>query len=379
MNKESSRSDVASYPSDIMDLTLVSRGDDVTAMTDVSEASSLVNMTSGDTPRTREAVPSGVETWKSHPQAQIASFIYSYHPRLFVAIGFPGNLLSLITILRMKPRSRPSIYVAVLAVTDTLCLTCDILDSEFTRYDVAMGNVGCKLLTFTAHLSVMYASGTLVMMNVERFLAVWMPLKVGTLCTDRTLALALGLVLFGFMALNSFHLVAVSGLKLKGTFGCSYKEEYHYFKEYVWAYVGALFYALLPCILLIIFNILIVLGIKRAGHVQRQLTEGSQGLNKVKDQAMEQVRQQRQITLMLVMTSVVFVILIFPYCIYFIYEPYWRTQANDDAGMANFFLTSQIVRVLANFNHVVNFFIYFISTKKFRESFLEVICFCRKS
>ena len=50
--------------------------------------------------------------------------------------------------------------------------------------------------------------------------------------------------------------------------------EYSEFVNYVWYWLDGSFFALLPCLLLIIFNTLIIVGIRRAASIQRQLTEG---------------------------------------------------------------------------------------------------------
>ena len=50
--------------------------------------------------------------------------------------------------------------------------------------------------------------------------------------------------------------------------------EYSQFVNYVWYWLDGTFFALLPCLLLVIFNTLIIVGIRRAASIQRQLTEG---------------------------------------------------------------------------------------------------------
>ena len=58
-------------------------------------------------------------------------------------------------------------------------------------------------------------------------------------------------------------------------------------------------------------------------------------------QAAEKVRQQRQITIMLVIVCVVFVFLMMPVCIFFIYKPYW-TYTPYTVEDANFKVTEQV-------------------------------------
>ncbi|XP_076455777.1 uncharacterized protein LOC143290310 [Babylonia areolata] len=304
---------------------------------------------------------------ESYPQYWVGYFIYYHFLVIIPIVGFPGNFL------------RSSIYVAALAVTDTLCLTDKIVFMHVERYNLDVGAIGCKLLFFTASLLAMYASWLVVLMTVERFLAVWLPLKVGTLCTDRTLALALALPLSLVTSLSLTYFAFIDGFWRNGQFRCLYKPEYRHFRDTVWYWVDGVLYALLPCVLLIVFNTLIVVGVKRAANIQRQLTEGPSLRNEqVKVQMVEQLRQQRQITVMLMAMSMVFVILTIPNCAYFLFKPYWKIDNTDIEGIANFLCVQQLVHFLTDASHAVNFFVYFISTRKFRHDFRDVICSCRK-
>ena len=76
-------------------------------------------------------------------------------------------LRSFITILKIKPHSHPSIYVAVLAVSDNFCLVTKILFTELTRHDINVGPYGCKFLYFIGNTMAIYANWLLVMMTVS--------------------------------------------------------------------------------------------------------------------------------------------------------------------------------------------------------------------
>ncbi|XP_076455670.1 rhodopsin-like [Babylonia areolata] len=364
--------------SDVKRPTMTQFVDDVTFINNASNTSELAHTTSM-TPGVTQSIYGKYGPVEAFPQFWVAYYINKYYLTVISAVGFPGNFLSLITILKMKPRSHPSIYVAVLAVTDNLCLAAKMFFIELTRHDVDVGDIGCNLLYFTGNLTAVYANWLLVMMTVERFLAIWMPLKVGTLCTRQRSAMALALLLLAVMSLASAVFVFSESSWAGNDFRCTYKQEYLEFVEFVWYWIDGVLYALLPCVLLIVFNTLIILGIKRAANIQRQLTEDSNCRNKqVKGQAMEQLRQQRQITVMLVVISVVFVLLTIPNCIFFIYKPYWKVERSAYRDYANYKCIEQIVYFLSDASHAINFFVYFISTKKFRDRFLDLVCCCRK-
>ncbi|KAK6971122.1 green-sensitive opsin, partial [Biomphalaria glabrata] len=112
-----------------------------------------------------------------------AFYLHKYYLWVIFAFGFPGNIVSFITILRMKPLSSPIIYVAAVAFVDNSCLLCKILFYSFTRYDVHLTDGGCRTLFFLGSFTAQLANWLLVIMTVERCLAICLPLKVGSICT----------------------------------------------------------------------------------------------------------------------------------------------------------------------------------------------------
>ena len=113
----------------------------------------------------------------------IALYINRYYLWVVFAFGFPGNIVSFLTILHMKPFSSPTIYVAALALVDNSCLVFKMLFFLLTKYDAALGDAGCGTLSFLGSFTVQLANWLLVAMTLERCLAICLPLRVGAICT----------------------------------------------------------------------------------------------------------------------------------------------------------------------------------------------------
>nr|KAG5686846.1 hypothetical protein BaRGS_029891 [Batillaria attramentaria] len=309
----------------------------------------------------------------------VAYYINAYYLIVIFVIGFPGNLLSFITILRMKPYSSPSLCVATLAVVDNLCLLVKLLLLQLTKNDVNLGVYGCKTLYYLGNAFAIFANWILVLMTIERFLAIWFPLKIGRLCTRRRSAISMVVLFFAVCALTVTYFITTTNIIDETGYSCGYRDEYKDFIELTWFLVDGAFYAIIPCALLIVFNSLIVWGISRAAVVQRSLTHDARsGSSKsLSNQAAEKVRQQRQITIMLLVVCVTFILLIMPNCVFFIYKGHWD---HDDSveERARYMFTNQLIFLLSDLTHAVNFFVYFISTKKFRDRFLDTVCFCKR-
>ena len=104
---------------------------------------------------------------------------------------------------------------------------------------------------------------------------------------------------------------------------------------------------------------------------QRELASSKQS------QVTESWRQQRQITTMLVVVCVAFVVLITPNAVFYVVRPHW-TYTPGTAEHARFRFTSELIFVLCDSTHAINFYLYFFSTKRFRSRCLETVTSCSK-
>ncbi|ESP02781.1 hypothetical protein LOTGIDRAFT_156726 [Lottia gigantea] len=301
-----------------------------------------------------------------------AVYINLYYLWVIFAIGFPGNMASIITILRMPPLTSSTAYVAVLAAVDTLAIIDKLLFHQLTLYDVHIGVGGCRVLYYFGSFFSMYVNWILVAMTVERFVAIWFPLKVGSYCNGRKAGTIMGVIaIILLLADLQFLWTATQHVSETGNVDCGFAAEYQTFISLYWYWIDGTLYAIIPCILLFIFNFLIIFGIRRSGRIQKDLT------NSKSDQMAEKFRQQRQITIMLVVVSIVFVMLTIPNCLFYIVKPYWTYQKNS-YDHAKFVMTNQIIFVLSDSNHAVNFYLYFLSGKRFRRRFFDTIL-CRRA
>ncbi|KAJ8307226.1 hypothetical protein KUTeg_015310 [Tegillarca granosa] len=303
----------------------------------------------------------------------VALFINRYYLIFICCIGIPGNIAALITLAKMRPLSSSLLYMVVLAVVDTVALVIKILYLQLTTKDVKLGDIGCKFIFFIGNFSMQYSSWILVAMTVERFIAIWFPLKVSKWCTRQRAILVMVLEAILLMGLNlhyfwTFH-ETTHDLYV---YDCSTYSEYQYFHSDIWYYLDGLAYSILPFVILIMCNFMIIFGIKRSGRKQQVLT------NKMdKFQSADKAKQQNQITIMLVTISIVFVVFTMPNCLFFIIKGKINYLATPHSH-AIWILWMQVVFFLSDANHAINFYLYFLSGQKFRKKFKSIIC-CRKS
>lgn len=309
------------------------------------------------------------KSFTDYGEFDAANFINEYYLYLVCAIGIPGNIACIVIFTSMRPILSSSIYMMALAIADLIALALKMLYLQLTAKDIRLGDRGCQVIFMTGTLWQIYANWVLVALTVERFVAIWFPLKVRELCTKRnTLLVLAGMLLFFTLAnmqfLFTYEEVADSFL----VWDCRPKPKYATFIQYVWYWIDGALYAVLPIILIMVFNILIITAVRRSGQVQRALTNGH-------GKPTETLNHQRQITAMLLTTSIIFVVLVLPNSIFFVAKEYW-TWRETSLGIAQYYLLLQIIFLLSDLSHALNFYLYCLSGRKFRQKFLQLVCPC---
>jgi len=121
-------------------------------------------------------------------EISVANFIVTYLFPLTVLFGTIGNMTSFVVLMRRRMRTT-SVYffLMVLAVADTVVLYISALKTwiraitgwELMVYNSAMCQTVMFLILFSQHM----AAWTVVLVTVDRFIAVWFPLRATSLCT----------------------------------------------------------------------------------------------------------------------------------------------------------------------------------------------------
>ena len=313
---------------------------------------------------------SNVKMFTEYIEFKVAEFINDYYLYLLCGIGIPGNIACIVTLVFMRPLMSSTIYMLCLAIIDTVAIILKMVYFQLTAHDLQMGARGCQLIFLFGTVSQQLSNWILVAMTLERFIAIWFPFKVKTFCNKRNAIISIVFMLVFFVLANlqfvfTFDEVYDPFVK----YDCRPKEEHAKFVQYVWYWIDGVMYAFLPITLIIVFNGLIIHAVRKSGKEQRDLTNRAINMS-------EKLTQQRQLTVMLLTISLVFVLLILPNCIFFIVRTYWSWRETMQ-GIAQYYLVYQTVFLLSDLNHAVNFYLYCLSGRKFRQKFTQIIC-CRK-
>lgn len=294
--------------------------------------------------------------------------IYDSYIWIVFILGFPGNVACVVTVLSMTKLSTATLYVALLAITDSVALLIKLIVHQVKWHGHPLTAYGCKA-SFLAGAIACYSNWTLVLVCFERFLAVCLPLKKAVYFTKRRAIMVASVLLVIVLAVHIPGMVFHTSNK--NGWLCGYDtEEFPWVNEWYW--VSTLLYSFFPFVLIVVFATLIIVGLRKYRAARKSILGNPHSHNGAKgDKRGDSSNVERAISIMLVVAAVVFLVLTLPTCIYFIahdfnhmYRPVQRAQWE---------LFDQVARLLADLTHAVNFYLYFISADKFRSQFRELV------
>ena len=262
-------------------------------------------------------------------------------------------------VMSMKHNRKSSVctHMAILAVADNALLlfhTIQVIGSELKGTEI----YPCSAVVFSHHLFSGIAAYTIVSMTFDKFLSIVFPLKL-YLHYDRArvLKVALGIVVSVPAVYWPLILTAVTS----ETGACTrFSFDAWYIKGY--SALLILFFPTIPVAAIFCFNV----GIIRAVHNRSQLSSHLGNRNV----------QERQVTVMLLVVSSAFVVLVLPFEIRDIVLLFTKPSVNL-AEAARAFLTFCVTYTLVYLNSCVNFFLYLLSGPKFRND-LKTLFGCKK-
>ncbi|XP_076449118.1 uncharacterized protein LOC143285606 [Babylonia areolata] len=350
-------------------------GDFTTAMTTMLVSDTWHDNTTAETPDITTE-----RSWRSFTIHVVGHCLWTFLLPVILVLGVFGNVMTIVIMRRIKSDdSTINIYFTAIAVMDTVYL-CNSTLEHWTWHQFRFGlssthSVVCKVLTW------LYTGGStiscwyLVCMTVHRAISVVWPHRVNLLCTRRTVLLLLAGITVFFAVLYSHYLIGFETVHYASdnNYWCTVRydnDAYIFFIENVFTYIELSFYCLLPFIFLLTSNIILIwkltVSVKAA---DKHLTQGDS------DQVQAHRKAANSVTLTVVAVSVAFVVLTLPTSINFMRNYFGRFRsALTSYERATEFFIDAVTGLLGHANHAVNFYLYCLTGRRFREEFIKVLC-----
>ncbi len=205
-----------------------------------------------------------------------------------------------------------------------------------------------------------FGAYTIVLMTFDRFCAIVYPHITKMQCTKKKVIQSTCL---NILVVSLFYVPLIFITEKAETTSKSFCSKYLYQDWYIQLYsvLQIIIYPAVAVIALFCMNISIIVSLKKSNVTSTMSEETRRG-------------QQRQVTMMLLLVSFTFMLLLLPFeirnLVLILYKPE-KTVAEVAKGVFIFQLTFEMMM----FNHVINFYLYLISGSKFRND-LKTLCCC---
>ena len=267
----------------------------------------------------------------------------------FFPVGFISNIFSFL-VMRMKHNRHLStcVYMSVTAINDNIFLVLALhlwfaKHVESTHYTDWV----CKFKVYTVFASGTFGAYEILLMTLDKFIAIKMPHKAASICTAKRAKIlsTINLVVTLVFYLPNWYFSSTLG----NTIQCSrYVKKGWYVNLFM--YVAFVINPLVPVLAISLMNFVIIRAVWKSRNIR-----GNQG----------EKSTERQVTVMLILVSVMFIILLLPFEIRDLYH-YYSSQPSTPKEFANFVFSFRLTKEIFNLNYGINFFLYLISGSKFR-------------
>ncbi|XP_053399630.1 kappa-type opioid receptor-like [Mercenaria mercenaria] len=316
-----------------------------------------------------------------------AEKILTVYPPILLSLGLAGNILSVVVLSQANNRKTSTGALLIfLAVTDSLIL----INSVFVRWlehlfevDFRNSSTGtCKFHVFISYLLLQLSPWILVLVTIERVFSVLYPHRVRDVFTRRrVLIVLLPLVLF-LSGLNA-HLIYGYRLIFNEPFQrlrCEAIPEHVNFMFKFWTWIDFAFAFAIPFCVLLSGNITVVLKLKSSHNFRKRSTIISvNGSHSRGGSTCRQERTTSYFTVTAIILNITFVILVSPFSIFAIGQPYWfPVDTMTPERHAGLILTGTILLMILYTNNAVNFALYILCGTKFRRDFMNLFCRSRR-
>ena len=303
-----------------------------------------------------------------------ADHIRLVFPPMMIIFGTVTNVLSIKVFSRPSLlKSNMSFLMRVLAVVDMLSLNIGTWNEWFSSltgsYIGAGSDVGCKTCYYFTNIISSYAGWVLCVITLERIIALALPLRVAEICTKKNTSIVLRVILGTISTIyisGFFSNVACIYFVFNENqtsfqiryFCCFYKST----SDILYGWLFLIINSLLPFLTLLIGNIFILILFNQTLRNRREMGVTSDP------------GQNILLTRMLLTTSLMYLILTLPYAVYLVTVSHLiPLYSSYDDFVGDMALWQVLSLVLLHINHSINFFLYCIAGKKFRDEFIEMM------
>jgi hypothetical protein len=306
---------------------------------------------------------------------EYAAYIYWLAETIFVSVfpvillvGLTGNALSLAVMQTRELRKSPvSVFMSALAVADSLVLLLDFLNNWLKMVpNVFLLNASlgfCKFHRWFFDVVYTYAAWLVMSLAIERFIVVWFPLKAKSICTKKA---ALVGVIFMPIFISFTYLHSLFAWHIDEDQTCNLVPRFVWFMSSVHPWLTAVLYSYFPVIVLIVCTAGITVQLVKMKRQQQEIA------NKKDGDSSERAKEYK-VAITVVSVCVTFFFLTVPLTLYYVLAFNLGQFVYQGPEMA---LIETFILIIGLSNHAINFFLYVITSEKFRRELVRLLPCC---
>ena len=304
-----------------------------------------------------------MEEVKTYTEFKVANFINLYWYPILVPIGLVGNTLSFAVMIKPNNRKMSTcIYMAAISINDNLMMyVCFHVFLVSALHIHRWHHFECTFFIIFCSLVALQSSTYLILaMTVDKYIAIKWPHKAATYSTPRRATLIVVVLQICVIIYNVPHLFLSSTV---GDNKCvAYSNSSIISRVHSW--FSFVLNAIIPFTLLIHMNFVIVKTVRNS----RRMFSAT-GID-MRQKTMKTT--ENQLTIMLLLVTTLFLILLGPTYFRFIYVAF--VKRDTPLEFAKSMLVFQITAKLYKTNSGINFLLYCISGQKFRNDLKDILC-----
>lgn len=276
-----------------------------------------------------------------------------------VFFGLFGNAMTAAVLTRKRFRSRNvSIYLLALAVVDSLFLVSNTMVSYSIKLlggtDIqGLSDFGCRLAKYVLMSSRAMSAWFVVVLTVQRLLAMSIPHLAQVLSTRRRAYISTAVIIFIVLGLYSYLFFVLE--VREGTRVCHWKGGFQRISTLL-NIIDLLFYSLIPAVILATCNSILIYMLFYSEELRKEATKNSRCCGSG--------AESRSVTVVLVLMSVSFIILTLPMTFH---------QVIHTVGFRPP-IPYALLYILNLINHAANFLLYCVSGPTFRSEIRDMFC-----
>ena len=299
---------------------------------------------------------------KFHMAFKVSKLIDNYWFIILLPLGLVGNTLSFLVMIRKSNRKVSTcIYMAAISINDNAMICMALHAWLISSLNTHRWNLWeCIGSNYFALLLLQCGTYLVLAMTVYKYIAIKWPHRASTHSTPKRAKTTIVAILIVVCIYNLPHFFITTVIQ-EECYGFSVKSTI----TNVYSWLSFVVNGVIPFTLLIDMNYVIVKTVRNSRNMFNSPTRTQTRQKSIKT-------AENQLTTMLLLITTLFLILLLPTYLRFIYASF--VSSDTPSKFATSILIFEISYKLFLTNSGINFFLYCISGKKFRSDLREILC-----